>query len=249
MPKWLVVLITAVLTGLIGLFCGVVLTKITQSEFINVEDELKAALTNVSVLSDEIAETKKEISGLKKEKYSLKNQIKKINNKARNSPPVEFTPKITEQEPVIKTYNFRDRVYVGHMYYRINSACWARYVQGEYSNTYPDAQFLVISMNIENKDSKARNIPRFKLVDGDGAEYDSSAEGCLAVEDGISVLDDLNPGVYRSGTIVFDAPSFTTYLFSTIRKKYRLKVSGGFWTNEYALIDIPADISAKSYVN
>ena len=45
----------------------------------------------------------------------------------------------------------------------------------------------------------------------------------------IGILDDLNPSVSKQGFVVFDVPRNHTY---------RLKVSGGFWSGESALIKL-----------
>ena len=50
-----------------------------------------------------------------------------------------------------------------------------------------------------------------------------------AVDGSIGVLESLNPSVKTQGFIVFDVPT---------NHKYKLKVSGGYWSGEDALIEI-----------
>ena len=71
-------------------------------------------------------------------------------------------------------------------------------------------------------------VPPFKLVDEDGAEYDSSAGGTM-IKNPIGVLQSLNPSVTKQDLVVFDVPQ---------NHQYRLKVSGGYWSAEDGFIRI-----------
>lgn len=65
---------------------------------------------------------------------------------------------------------------------------------------------------------------RFHLVDENGANYDTRFESAE-----FSILEKLNPGVQKIGTIVFDVPRGHTY---------KLKLSGGFWSSDYAFVEL-----------
>ena len=69
-------------------------------------------------------------------------------------------------------------------------------------------------------------IPPFKLIDQSGAEYDIYYGG-WAVSGSIEVIENLNPQVKKEGFLVFDVPPHNQYF---------LKVSGGYWSSEIALI-------------
>jgi hypothetical protein len=83
-------------------------------------------------------------------------------------------------------------------------------------------------LSVRNDDKKPRNIPPFKLIDNRGAEYQTSSKA-WGVEDNIGVIESLNPSVTKNGLIVFDVPK---------SRSYKLKVSGGYWSKEDALIEI-----------
>jgi len=95
-------------------------------------------------------------------------------------------------------------------------------------NETPNAGFLFIELTVRNNDKKARTIPPFKLIDENGAEYDSSNKA-WRVKDSIGVVEELNPSVEKKGVVVFDVPQ---------NHRYKLKVSGGFWSKDNALIEL-----------
>jgi hypothetical protein len=100
---------------------------------------------------------------------------------------------------------------------------------------YPDAMFLYVNLAARNNDRTASILPPLKLVDNKGREYEGSSKPVLSFshssegEAPFSVLTSLNPGVTTHGYVVFDVP----------RGKYALKLSGGFRSEEYELVDLP----------
>jgi len=98
----------------------------------------------------------------------------------------------------------------------------------QFLNERPAAIYLFVDLTVRNDDKKARSVPSFKLVDENGAEYETTSK-VWAVEQSFGVLDSLNPGVERRGVIVFDVPQ---------HRNYKLKVSGGYWSHENALVEI-----------
>ena len=95
-------------------------------------------------------------------------------------------------------------------------------------NQAPDATYLFVDLTVRNDDKQARTIAPFKLVDENGAEYETSSKA-WSVKGGIGVLHSLNPAVSKRGYIVFDVPR---------GKHYKLKISGGYWSNDEALVDL-----------
>jgi hypothetical protein len=92
--------------------------------------------------------------------------------------------------------------------------------------------YLFVDLTVRNDDKKARTIPPLKLIDENGAEYETDSEA-IFVEGTFGPLDSLNPGVSKQGLLVFHAPRSHTY---------RLQVDGGFWSSESALIKLePTD--------
>ena len=88
--------------------------------------------------------------------------------------------------------------------------------------------FLFVKLTVRNDDKKARTIPPFKLIDENGAEYETSSKG-WSVDGSIGALDSLNPGVQKDGTILFDVPQSHTY---------KLKLSGGYWSDDEAFVKL-----------
>lgn len=120
----------------------------------------------------------------------------------------------------------------GYMSYRVESAQWtSRLSANEFLNEPPAAMYLVVSLTARNNDTKARQIPPFTLVDDRGAEHEPAAAG-WAIERAFGVLESLNPGVQKAGRVVFDVPRERTY---------SLKLSGGFWSADKALVALEAD--------
>ena len=122
-----------------------------------------------------------------------------------------------------------ETVSVGYTSYKVWRAWWSQTLSdNEFLNQPPDSSYLFVEITVRNNDKKARTIPPFKLIDESGAEYEASSKG-WAVEGSIGALDSLNPSVSKQGFLVFDCPK---------RRKYKLKVSGGFWSADDALIQI-----------
>ena len=81
-------------------------------------------------------------------------------------------------------------------------------------------------------------IPPFTLVDDDGNEYEASSRG-WTVKGSIGLIESLNPGVNKSGLVVFDVPQ---------DRNYRLKLSGGYWFLEDAYIRLSPKASGDEAV-
>lgn len=133
------------------------------------------------------------------------------------------------QPKVPKYHKMEETVSIGYTSYVVWRARWAdRLSNNQFLDQPPDASYLFLDITVRNDDTKARTIPPFKLIDENGAEYEPSSKA-FAVEGSIGPLQSLNPSVQKQGTIVFDVPK---------ERKYKLKVSGGFWSAADALIEI-----------
>jgi hypothetical protein len=88
-----------------------------------------------------------------------------------------------------------------------------------------------VEVTVINKDKKTRTIPPFKLVDDKGNEYKTTIKSWQA-ENSIGIIEELNPGVGKTGVIVFDVPK---------DHDYTLKLSGGYFSDENALVAIAAE--------
>lgn len=128
-----------------------------------------------------------------------------------------------------KIYKEGDVVNIGYTSYNVFKLKWTdRLSNNPYLNQKPDAMFLLVGLIVTNNDKKARSIAPFKLIDENGAEYETS-DKAWAISSVIGPLTSLNPGVKKKGVIVFDIP---------MEHKYKLKVSGGYWSTENAFIQL-----------
>jgi hypothetical protein len=129
----------------------------------------------------------------------------------------------------ISLHRMRESFRVGYTSYSVSRAWWSqRLSENQFLDEPPNASYLFVQLSVRNDDRKPRSIPPFKLIDEFAAEYDPSSKG-WAVKGSIGVLDSLNPTVTKQGFLVFDVPK---------HKRYRLQVSGGFWSLEQALVEL-----------
>ena len=118
---------------------------------------------------------------------------------------------------------------VGGLSYRVLKSEWVQTLSTKkVLDKRPDASFLSILLTVRNDGKEPRTIPSFGLIDEGGAEYETFEKGWL-IDNWLGRLERLNPGVGRSGVIVFDVPQ---------AHRYRLKVLGGLWSQEYALVEL-----------
>jgi Domain of unknown function (DUF4352) len=123
-----------------------------------------------------------------------------------------------------------DSVHVGYTTYAVWRSWWTHQLSdNEFLDQSPDGTYLFVELTIRNNDSQARMIPPLKLVDQNGAEYETS-DHAWAVDGSIGALANLNPGISKQGFIVFDVP----------RKgqSYKLVLSGGYWSGETAMVEL-----------
>jgi len=118
---------------------------------------------------------------------------------------------------------------IGYTSYCVLKSMWSGILKaGKSLDDLPDAMFLFVTITVRNNDREARRIPTFKLIDGYGAEYETSRKA-WGVDGLITIADRLNPKVQKQGFIVFDVPT---------NRNYRLKVLGGYGAAEYALVKL-----------
>lgn len=122
-----------------------------------------------------------------------------------------------------------ESVRVGEMSYIVNETWWSgKLSDNPLLNQKPDAWFFFIHLSVRNDGKEPRTIPSFKLIDSRGREHGTS-DKAWRVKDALG-SNSLNPGVTKSGIIVFDVNQI---------ENYKLKITGGLWSSEYALVEIP----------
>lgn len=152
------------------------------------------------------------------------NALKTGNNSASSNTPAKATAEKQKQE-----YKMGETINIGYTSYAVWKAWFSsRLSDNEYLDEKPDALYLFVDLTVRNDDKKARTIPPFKLIDENGAEYETTSKA-FAVEGALGMLDSLNPGVEKRGFIVFDVPKDHTY---------KLEISGGYWSGEKTFVEI-----------
>jgi len=159
-----------------------------------------------------------------------------IGSLMNNDPKKSTTPSSSKQtvsqtksRPETKVFKEGDKAHIGYTSYVVWRTWWSdRLHDNKLLNQKPDANFLFVELTVRNDDKKARSITPFKLIDENNAEYETSSKA-WRVDNGLGILTSLNPGVQKKGVIVFDIPK---------GHAYKLKLSGGYWSSEKALVQL-----------
>jgi hypothetical protein len=144
-----------------------------------------------------------------------------------SSTPESTSANSSKSAPI--AYKIGDNAHIGYTSYVVWKAFYRNQLSdNQFLNQAPDATYLFVELTVRNDDKQARTIAPFKLVDENGAEYETSSKA-WSVDGGIGILDSLNPSVSKKGYIVFDVPR---------GKQYKLKISGGYWSADEAIVDL-----------
>lgn len=158
--------------------------------------------------------------------YVGEQSVNRLNNAKTGSSQDETRSSGATQK---KIYSMGDTVHVGYMSYSVWEAKWSnRLSSNQYLDERPNAMYLMVNVTARNDDKKARTVPPFKLADENGAEYEESSNA-WRVEGNFGMIESLNPDVSKQGILLFDVPQAHIYY---------LKVDGGYWSSEHALIKL-----------
>lgn len=150
--------------------------------------------------------------------------------KAAGTAKTDDAPKLrSESANQPKVHGMGEMVSVGYTSYCLWKSEWRGSLGSGPLQQRPNAAFLVLQITVRNDDKKARTVPPLKLVDENGASYEAATAGMLQGDEWFNVLESLNPSVSKQGNIAFDVPR---------DHKYRLEVSGGFWSGKTAFIEV-----------
>lgn len=135
-----------------------------------------------------------------------------------------------------QSHSTGDNVKVGYMEYKVFDSWFTNQLSDKpYQNVPPDAQYLVVDVQMQNDDKEQRTVPEFKLIDENNAEY-GTTDKAWGSEGSVGLFQELNPGVAKHGFVIFDVPA---------THKYKLKVSGGYWATDETLIDLAPSVKKK----
>ena len=145
-------------------------------------------------------------------------------------------PVAEEPAPVEPSFTIGQVVNVGDVEYTVNSLSTATTLGSEYSNQTANGVYLVVEVRVKNNGQKAMMVDTnlFSLVDGE-IVYDSDGTATMYANTDESgfFLENLNPGLEKTGKVVFDVPQST--IDSSTKQ---LKVTTGFFGTESALINL-----------
>lgn len=171
----------------------------------------------------------RQLASLNPDNETYKYKVKFYTGKIKKGEQQKLIAKRITKQAKPKVFKYAEIVNVGYTSYIVWRSLWSdRLSYDQFIDEKPDAKFLFVELTVKNNDKKARSIPPFKLIDENGAEYETTSKA-WAVENSIDNLDSLNPGVEKKGVIVFDIPT---------GHKYKLKVSGGYWSAKYAFVQL-----------
>jgi hypothetical protein len=147
--------------------------------------------------------------------------------------PVELVRKVEKpapEESKPRFYEMGQTFQVGYMSYCVNSASLAHSLGKGIMTAKPDGIFLVVDVSVRNDDKQARMVPPFKVLDvNEKCVHDASSKAWM-LDDAIGVLKELNPGVSKTGKVVFDIPRRAGDCV--------LALSGGYWSNDVAYVPL-----------
>ncbi|WP_052343905.1 DUF4352 domain-containing protein [Bacillus massiliigorillae] len=139
-----------------------------------------------------------------------------------------------------KTYQVGDMVNTGKLAYKVTNVTATNEIKSNnqfIESATTSGQFVIIDIEAVNNDSKARMVDSsmFKVVDDKKREFDPSTDSdvTMALEGSMDFfLQDINPGLSKTGKMVFELPADST--------SYSLQVSSGFgWSGgEYEKIKL-----------
>lgn len=107
---------------------------------------------------------------------------------------------------------------IGGLNYSVKSVLRTTVVGSEFMRETADGEFIIVKISVRNTGHEPATISDsdFHLKNGD-VTYDASSKGMM---NGGFFLAKLNPGVSKTGSIIFDVPA------NTSPSKYKLVVYG-----------------------
>jgi uncharacterized membrane protein len=109
-----------------------------------------------------------------------------------------------DETPII---SMGQTVTVGKFEYVVNSTTSTKELGTAPFNQTTNDEYLVVNLSIKNKDSKSRmmDASMFEIIDTAGNVYEPDG-GAVMYLDASFFLEDVNPGLTRTGDIVFEIP-------------------------------------------
>lgn len=119
--------------------------------------------------------------------------------------PQKNTQQETKSEVV---YSMNQDIAVDYLTYKITSVETPLRIGNDFFNKETTGKFVIVNFEIRNdaKETKQIFTPRFNLQDQFGRKYDRLSDDLIYVDDSIGFGEQLQPGVTKSGSIIFEIP-------------------------------------------
>ena len=121
-------------------------------------------------------------------------------------------------EPENPIISMGQAVTVGKFEYVVNSTTSTKELGTAPFNQTTNDEYLVVNLSIKNKDSESRimDASMFEIIDTAGNVYEPDG-GAVVYLDASFFLEDVNPGLTRTGDIVFEIPDGLSGLSLRVR--------------------------------
>ena len=161
--------------------------------------------------------------------FSGKDESKNTNqvNNIQNNPSTNIN--------VEKIYKIDDRIVADKVAYTINKVDKLDFFGNEFLNKQPAGIFYIITLTVENTDTKSKDYfyPDFKIIDSKNREFseDRDANVYMTTNNYNSfIFEQLQPSLSKQGSVAFDLPKDA--------KGLKLKIRGGLLSTEELTVDL-----------
>jgi hypothetical protein len=214
----------AILGALFGVI-GIIIATLTKKSYVGLP--IAGMIVSITATFIVIIVTGSVASSIEKNRSNTNRSQSQPQHLERSNPG--STNDADEQPKAATVSKEGDNVHVGYMTYAVWQSWWSnRLSDNQFLDQRPNAAYLFVELTVRNNDKQARTVPPLELIDENDAEYEASSNG-WAVKGAIDILESLNPSVSKQGFVVFDVPK---------DRKYRLKLSGGYWSSEDAYVQL-----------
>jgi hypothetical protein len=119
-------------------------------------------------------------------------------------PPPPPPPPPPEEESL----GIGDRLSLKGTSYKVTAATTAQAVGGEFTREEADGVFIVVTLTLTNEKDDPRTIlaDAVRIIGGNGNEYTVDTEACIAVENSLCVLEEIQPDLPKKLVAVYDVP-------------------------------------------
>ncbi len=109
----------------------------------------------------------------------------------------------------VKTASVGDRLTLKGTTYEVTSAKTARTVgDDEFTRARANGEFIVVKLKLTNRKDEPATISEsaIKVIGGNDKSYTTSSDALLAFDDQTFILEEIQPDVTKSATLVYDVP-------------------------------------------